>query len=395
MGNRASSYDTDPTLPRPRRFLTSRPIRRRNWEDELLSELARLELAEGERVDSARPVFTPRTQNTVLGRRVYRTRGSILPFYAEPPRHTVSTEGSGPEQQLARPLSPRQPTPSDPRATHVSRPEPVTWPDTQRAGQERCYDPNDTRFTFVDGEDDMDFEYNEYKSLRAKMSCGHTVTPSSLINWCRRQLEEGKTEFVCGQTDCNAVWSCNEVFEMTLLTPEEIEYVEKKLFEKAAKAYLDVKKCPGCNSLALREDVNDVRVCCTVCTRNKGKLFEFCWLCSKEWKCPSPYPDRCAEPDCVGKPETILKTCPVIVFKDIKNVTGCPSIRACPTCGFLIEHNKKCCKNIICSRCKVEFCFVCLKRTPKCLKTSSYLRPCSAGVAPRQTSIPVWYRNLP
>ncbi|KAK5858696.1 hypothetical protein PBY51_002817 [Eleginops maclovinus] len=43
--------------------------------------------------------------------------------------------------------------------------------------QEKCYDPKDTTLIFVDGEDDHDFECNDYTSLRAKMSCGHTGHP--------------------------------------------------------------------------------------------------------------------------------------------------------------------------------------------------------------------------
>ncbi|CAB1421413.1 unnamed protein product [Pleuronectes platessa] len=73
----------------------------------------------------------------------------------------------------------------------------------------------------------------------------------------------------------------------------------------------------------------------------------------------------------------------------VQGVDKCPSIRACPTCGQRVEHDRTGCKNIICPRCQVEFCFVCLKLTSECLKTSSYFKPCKDGVAPRQTSIPV------
>lgn len=82
--------------------------------------------------------------------------------------------------------------------------------------EQKCYDPRDRTLTFVDEEDvldckshiyehltavlDMDItrlvcvrllvEYYGYRSLKARMSCGHAVTPMSLTRWCRRQLDE-------------------------------------------------------------------------------------------------------------------------------------------------------------------------------------------------------------
>ncbi|XP_063320239.1 uncharacterized protein LOC134618662 isoform X2 [Pelmatolapia mariae] len=56
--------------------------------------------------------------------------------------------------------------------------------------QEKCYDPHDPTLKFVDKEDDLDFLCEGFKSLRAQMSCGHVVTPTSLTNWCRRLLDQ-------------------------------------------------------------------------------------------------------------------------------------------------------------------------------------------------------------
>ncbi|XP_060887775.1 E3 ubiquitin-protein ligase RNF14-like [Labrus mixtus] len=235
----------------------------------------------------------------------------------------------------------------------------------------------------------MDFEFNDYKSLRAEMSCGHTVTPTSLINWCLWQLDQGKVEFVCGQHKCDAVWSYEEVCEMALLTPAETKNIDRRLFN-LAKDNMDAKKCPGCKSLVVRKDQNDLRVFCTVCTRKKRRSYEFCWQCLKKWTGPSEHADYCANPECVNRPLEILRKCPEINFEDVKMVTGCPSIRACPTCGFLIEHSRKKCNQIKCPQCKVKFCFVCLKLSAVC---DSYFSACTDGVAPRQTSIPVWKRK--
>jgi len=173
------------------------------------------------------------------------------------------------------------------------------------------------------------------------MSCGHAVTPVSLLNWC------------------GAEWSYAVVYKMALLTPEE-------------------KKN------------------CKVCTAKRGRAYDFCWQCVREWKGLQPRSDRCENDGCSDGCSDLslqtLRTCPDIVFESVTEVTGCPSMRACPTCGSLLEHSSIECKNT-CSQCKVEFCFMCLKVITKCSKTSSISGRCSSGVAPRQTFIPVWWKK--
>ncbi|XP_044197021.1 probable E3 ubiquitin-protein ligase RNF144A isoform X2 [Thunnus albacares] len=252
--------------------------------------------------------------------------------------------------------------------------------------KEKCYDPEDSTLKFVDREDEMDFLCIGYKSRRALMSCGHAVTPMSLTDWCRHLLDQGETRFKCGQTDCDVVWSLKEVCKMALLTPEEMREFGKKMFNNSQ----DVKSCPGCKSRVMRADLNDLSVLCSVCTADKKKVYRFCCQCSREWKGPFPRSDRCKNDGCINLQVETLRKCPEIIFKDVKDVTGCPSIRACPTCGQLVEHNTKLCKSIICRRCKVKFCFVCLNLFEGCRRTSLIYGPCLSGVAPRQTSIPVW-----
>ncbi|XP_059211513.1 uncharacterized protein LOC131990131 [Centropristis striata] len=257
-------------------------------------------------------------------------------------------------------------------------------------GEEKRYDPEDTTLVFVDGEDDMDFLDDDFKSLRAKMSCGHTVTPMSLTNWCKWLLDQDKGRFVCGH--CKAEWPYEEVRKMALLTPEEKAYFEKKMFQ-FSKNNLDVKSCPGCESYVMRADPNNLQVDCISCMIEKHKAFTFCWRCLNEWKDPAASSDHCGNKGCQN-PLEILRTCPDITFDDVRGVTGCPSTRACPTCGLLVEHDGTMCKNIECPQCKVEFCFVCLKLTEECERMDNYscLKPCT-DVAPRQTSIPVWNRK--
>ncbi|XP_004079956.1 putative E3 ubiquitin-protein ligase ARI6 isoform X2 [Oryzias latipes] len=258
---------------------------------------------------------------------------------------------------------------------------------------EKVYNLADTTFKFVDREDELDFLCEEFASPRAEMSCGHAVTPMSLTNWCRLLLEKGESQFVCGMSGCDKEWSYEEVCKMALLTPEEKEYFVKTMESIAEReSRKNTKSCPECKVPVTRKDDSNLRVRCQVCSKEK-RDFDFCWQCLKEWKGPQPRTDHCDNDGCFSEALRTLWNCPEIVFHSVKDVTGCPSIRACPTCGSLVQHSSKYCKSIVCPRCKVKFCFVCLKIMTECTKTSSPYLPCSSGVAPRQTSIPVWHQK--
>ncbi|KAK2863050.1 hypothetical protein Q5P01_002583 [Channa striata] len=259
------------------------------------------------------------------------------------------------------------------------------------AAQEKCYNPHDPTMTFVDADDDLDFLCEDFQSRRALMSCGHAVTPMSLTNWCRRLLDEGKSRFVCGQSGCDVEWPFSEVCKMALLTPEEKKYFEKTMASNAARG--SAKLCPKCKSSVVRKNPSNLRVRCAVCPTTKGRTYKFCWQCLREWKGPAPCSDHCGNDGCTNESLKTLKTCPNIKPKFVSSVSACPSIRACPTCGVLLQYANTGCKNIVCPRCKVKFCFVCLKRTDMCMKISNNYMNCLSGVAPRQTTIPVWKKQ--
>uniref|UniRef100_A0AAZ1X9A2 RING-type domain-containing protein n=1 Tax=Oreochromis aureus TaxID=47969 RepID=A0AAZ1X9A2_OREAU len=249
--------------------------------------------------------------------------------------------------------------------------------------QEKCYDPCDQTLKFVDGEDDLDFLCEGFKSLRAQMSCGHAVTPTSLTNWCRRLLDQGESRFVCGGSGCGAEWTFAEVCKMALLDPQEMEYFQKTMEFNTSRQTLTTKLCPRCGSTVTRENGSDLNVLCEVCTAVKGRPFEFCWQCLREWKGPRPRKDCCGNHGCCNPSLETLKKCPDITLCQY-GVCVCPLVRACPTCGLLLEHNKMACPSVDCPRCNVTFCFVCLSST--CLLTRCI-------PAPRQTSIPVWKKK--
>ncbi|XP_049425010.1 E3 ubiquitin-protein ligase RNF19A [Epinephelus fuscoguttatus] len=267
--------------------------------------------------------------------------------------------------------------------------------------EEKRYDPKDTTLKFVNRPDDLDPLPPEEgdKCLRAEMSCGHAVTPESLTGWCRSLLDQGQYKFKCPALEdgtlqkCDEEWSYQEVRRLAVLTAEEMQYFEEKMALLAATEYCDFKECPGCKTYVERKNPSNLSVRCTVCTEDNKKAYEFCWQCLKLWKGAAPRSDRCDNDGCINLDLEALKNCGTTNLSQVQGVDACPSLRACPTCGLKVAHDTTGCKNIICPRCQIEFCFVCLKLTPECLKTSSYFIACSDGVAPIQTSIPVWHRN--
>ncbi|XP_066538061.1 E3 ubiquitin-protein ligase DDB_G0292642 [Hoplias malabaricus] len=259
---------------------------------------------------------------------------------------------------------------------------------------EKRYDPGDSTLKFVTRQDDITLD-DDPDTLRAEMSCGHAVTPQSLTAWCRSLLDQGQYKFKCPAlkdgtlNKCGAEWSYVEVRRMALLTQEEQGHFEETMAVLAAVEYCEHQSCPGCKTFVEREDLTNLCVQCTICTAERGKTYQFCWQCLKEWKGPAPNADHCDNEGCVNPLIEKLMKCREVYLPQVQNIRV-PSLRACPTCGNVVEHDTTGCKNIICNRCQVEFCFSCVKPTPDCLNSSTHFQPCKDGVAPRQTSIPSW-----
>ncbi|XP_072542896.1 uncharacterized protein [Salminus brasiliensis] len=259
---------------------------------------------------------------------------------------------------------------------------------------EKRYDPADTTLRFVPRPDDITLD-DDPDNLRAEMSCGHAVTPQSLTAWCRSLLDQGQYKFKCpalkdGTTKkCEAVWPYVEVRRMALLTQEEQSHFEETMAVLAAAEYCEYNSCPGCKTFVEREVLTNLCVHCIICTAVTGKTYHFCWQCLREWKGPGPRSDRCDNNGCVNPLLENLLKCREITLPQVQNIKV-PSMRACPTCGNVVEHDKTGCKNIICNRCQIEFCFSCLKLSAVC---KSFFTPCLGGVAPRQTCLPTWKKQ--
>ncbi|KAA0713188.1 hypothetical protein E1301_Tti018415 [Triplophysa tibetana] len=249
------------------------------------------------------------------------------------------------------------------------------------------FSPFDKGIKLVSKPSDLDESDDDPSVLRAQLSCGHVSDPGSLTDCCRAQLKDGQTEFRCPL--CRKEWPYNEVRKLAKLTIDEQSNFEEVLGTNTVKKLLDLKDCPGCETLIERSDVSNLCVECSVCTVKTGRIFEFCWQCEREWKGPRPRLDHCSNVGCRRADQELLRGCDMItftsvVYKGSSVHVQCPAIRACPFCGVLIEHNKGC-KIMSCGNCKKQFCFACLKSSHDCLKTSTHFISCSASVAPRQT----------
>ena len=178
-----------------------------------------------------------------------------------------------------------------------------------------------------------------------------------------------------------------------LLTLDESEYFDKRLNENIAMNSESIKKCPKCESYTERsEDLSSsLKMLCIACKCLHKVNFYFCWQCENEWTPLQNKKDTgvtCGRDNCKSKDLLILENCKLIRLQSCKRIQEMvPSIRACPSCGKLHEHEGSCCKNIVCIKCKVEFCFLCLEKKQTCSKTSGPYEPCSVPIAPIQIKI--------
>lgn len=224
---------------------------------------------------------------------------------------------------------------------------------------------------------------------RAEMPCGHAVGPESLTAWCRSLLTAGKYEFRCpykasgSAPFCNTLWEFFTVKRLAVLTTDEIKEFETKICENYLRKAVGIQECPSCESYCERKNKKDRRVVCPACTRKRGKSYEFCWYCLKTWLGGGT--DDCGNLSCTGVDPRlrIITNCPK---KTVVGVLNCPAVRACPTCGLLIEH-KEACKHMNCP-CGQKFCFICLKTTDSSgnYQCGSFNTKCE--VAAIQTTIP-------
>ncbi|XP_002732174.2 putative E3 ubiquitin-protein ligase ariadne-2, partial [Saccoglossus kowalevskii] len=223
---------------------------------------------------------------------------------------------------------------------------------------------------------------------RAKMPCGHAIGPESLTAYCKNLLTAGKFIFRCPYISpdsvyCGKEWAYVDIRRLAVLTPSEKKEFETKISSNYLRRAQGIQECPKCKSLCERVDVKARRVVCVLCSATEIK-FEFCWYCLHEWKDVSSVV-VCGNSSCSGEDPRlkILRECPK---KCIVGVTQCPSRRACPSCGMLIEHETAC-KHMVCP-CGQKFCFICLTKpnSSGSYQCGTYNSKCR--VAEIQTKVP-------
>ena len=225
---------------------------------------------------------------------------------------------------------------------------------------------------------------------RAKMSCGHAIGPESLTAYCRSLLTSGKYRFICPYVSpdlsqhCNKEWAYVDVRRLAVLTKDEQREFEIKISENYLRKAMGIQECPKCHSLCERKNTKDRRIVCILCSREPGvtQQYEFCWCCLHEWINKRSVTE-CGNAECNGKDPRLR----ILQEASEKEVVGvkCPSVRACPACGMMIEHTERC-KHMTCL-CNTEFCFICLKkREGGQWKCGSFNTKCTP--AARQTTIP-------
>lgn len=227
-----------------------------------------------------------------------------------------------------------------------------------------------------------DVTFGDEGKLKAEMSCGHAFSPQTITQHCNQQLQTGS--FSCPV--CEKKWSYIEVRNAGLLNEEERRTFETHIGVISARKRMDIKYCPKCKSLVQRKNEDNLCVRCVICTKEDGEDFYFCWKCLNNWEGPYPRSDRCNNEQCMDPKVKLLLNCKEITLHRVDGAK-CPSMRACPNCWEIVQHDQTKCKNIICPKCKTEFCFICLKFTSDCCRNNDWFKMCPSGLAPRQTSI--------
>ena len=260
---------------------------------------------------------------------------------------------------------------------------------------QKQYRDSDISIQFTDKKCEITGD-DDTQATRALMSCGHAVDPNALTAWCRSLLDKMQWEFYCPaivdgkEKQCKKKWPYEEVRRLALLNEAETKYFEAKMSEYAAKKYCDVKECPGCRSFVEREDLSNLRVKCIICTKKNDLTYEFCWNCDAEWSGPVMSAERCGKPGCQHPDLEKIRNAPLIQLLGGK-IQNVPSRRACPNCGYVVEHDTTGCKYMTCTRCCKEYCFACLDMKED--SQNDWYSACSKRVAPVQTRIPVWNRT--
>ena len=206
--------------------------------------------------------------------------------------------------------------------------------------------------------------------------------------YCRSKVADGRYSFPCPDPNCNKIWEFSLVRHVACLDSETRKQIEKKVTDNYIRQGFRNQQCPGCQTWCIPIDEGDICVRCPVCSKNKSRPYDFCWACKQQWKGTGVR--YCGNKGCDGKdPRIKVLHSAAENWITIDNLPGCPSTRACPKCGLLINHVGGC-RRMTCTSCGAEFCFICLRRWNK--SYNDYPPACQYRIAPVQEvlSDPLW-----
>lgn len=159
---------------------------------------------------------------------------------------------------------------------------------------------------------------------------------------------------------CGRQWTFDDVTQRACLSDDERNVFEMMLSYNWLQRQQNVQLCPQCGTFIESECSQNGYCVCRQCTH--GGIYKFCVFCLQSWKNAVPY-GYCGNGNCnesLQKRREILNNCPNKVIVDVPN---CPTVRACPNCNYLVQHDGDVCKHMDCPsiNCNTKFCFICLK----------------------------------
>ena len=176
------------------------------------------------------------------------------------------------------------------------------------------------------------------------------VDQAALTQLCRQELSLGKYRIICRPCieDCvEREWPYSLLRKVAPESAIDLQRFDFLVTENYFRSTSCFRKCPGCAIWSYcdrRQVALSSRVTCPMCAKVNTAPFHYCWYCHTEW--PSDQTGRCDNANC--EPISYMINRP---RKNIDRVEGCPSMRACPLCGFLQEHLDAC-KSMKCMSCE-------------------------------------------
>merc|ERR1712013_335747 len=236
-----------------------------------------------------------------------------------------------------------------------------------------------------------------------RMPCGHGIPADTLLGYADSQIKAGH-EMVCcprivdsedanhrnhsSTSQCGASWPWPLIRFVLTQCSTSNEMDSDKLLAlgvrcawNSLRQHFGTSSCPQCQHTLYRQrpqltrDADSQFV--SVAAQCPQCRVAFCWSCGGRRSAKG-------ECECNGFEREVFAILRECETKSIMDVRDVPSVRACPDCSQLIGHTEAC-KHVKCTRCRTDFCFVCLKKKKDGKwQCGSYRAHCA--VAERQSS---------